>query len=191
MHYTGGMTNPGRFLILALLPACGVGDDAPLPSTPEERICTATLALTGTFMMSAAAPDEVNNDTRLPPADGMPDVTGCWPTGVWTFTAAVTENTCATPPVPEPQYRFTGTFIADSMMEGPTYDFALNAPALTENYRLKVSSGGGGLCEGGIEIYTDGATKAWILHPTLNVFNMSGPLAGVGEYAEYKTAVYP
>jgi len=185
------MVNPERLLLLALLPACGVGDDAPLPSTPEERVCLATLALAGTFMMTSSVPDLVNNDTQEPPADGMPDFTGCWPTGVWTFTATVGESNCATPPTPEAQYRFTGTYTLDSMMEGPKYDFALNAPMLTENYRLKVSSGGGGLCEGVIEIYTDGATKAWILHPALNTFNASGPLTGVGEYAEYTTAVYP
>ncbi len=185
------MVNPERLLLLALLPACGVGDDAPLPSTPEERICSATLALTGTFQMSSTVPDLVTNGTDMGPPDGMPDFTGCWPTGVWTFTAAVGENNCATPPVPEAQYRFTGTYTLDSMMEGPKYDFALNTPALTENYRLKVSSGGGGLCEGVIEIYQEGATKAWILHPALNTFNASGPLTGEGEYAEYKTAVYP
>jgi hypothetical protein len=169
-----------------------VGDDGgPLPSTPEERICSSTLALTGTFMMTSGVPDIVNNDTNLPPADGMLDFTGCWPTGVWTFSATVGENSCATPPVPEPTYKFTGTYVPDDNMEGPKYDFVLDAPALTENFRLKVSSGGGGLCEGVIEIYTNGGKNAWILHPTLNVFNMSGPLAGEGEYSEYPVAVYP
>lgn len=189
----GDMTNPGRFLIFALLSlsACGVGDDAPLPSTPEERICSATLAIAGNFMITSPVPDNLDNNTNMPPADGMPDFTGCWPTGVWTFTATVGETNCATPPVPEAQYKFTGTYTLDSMMEGPKYDFVLNTPALTENFRLKVSSGGGGLCEGVIEIYTDGATKAWLLHPALNTFNASGPLGGEGEYAEYKTAVYP
>lgn len=192
MHYDGHMTNPGRFLILAVLSACGVGDnDMPLPSTPEERICSATLALTGTFAMSSSVPDAVNNTTKMPPGDGMPDFTGCWPTGVWTFTAAVGENTCATPPVPDAQYKFTTTYTLDSNMEGPKYDHTLNSPALTGDYRLKVSSGGGGLCEGVIEIYKDGATKAWILHPALNVFNMSGPLTGEGEYSEYPGPVYP
>ncbi len=186
------MTNPGRFLILALLSACGVGDnDTPLPSTPEERICSATLAIAGSFAMSSPVPDTVNNDTQMPPGDGIPDFTGCWPTGVWTFTATVGENNCATAPVPDPEYKFTTTYTLDSNMEGPKYDLVLNTPALTGDFRLKVSSGGGGLCEGVIEIYKTGATEAWILHPALNVFNMSGPLTGEGEYSLYPGPVYP
>ena len=141
--------------------------------------------------MSSSVPDVVDNDTNMPPADGMVDFTGCWPTGVWTFSAAVGDSNCAIAPVPEASYRFTGTYTPDANMEGPKYDYVLNAPVLTENFRLKVSSGGGGLCEGVIEIYTDGGKKAWILHPTLNVFNMSGPLGGEGEYSEYPNPVYP
>jgi hypothetical protein len=190
------MTYPGRFLLLGLLSlslsACGVGDnDMPdLPMTPEPRVCSSTLAITGTFTIGAAVPDEVNNDTQLPPGDGMPDFTGCWPTGTWLFNLAVGENSCETPPVPLAEYRFRTDYVDDAMGE-PQYEYTLLAPQLTTNFRLKVSSGGGGLCEGILEIYSPDGLESWNLHPALNSFNMSGPLSGEGEYALWTESQYP
>jgi hypothetical protein len=186
------MTNPGRLSILALLTACGVGDnDKPeLPSTPEPRLCSANLAITGTFTVNGTVPDDVNNTTKMPPGDGMPDFTGCWPTGTWQFNLAVTDNTCDPAPVPAADYRFRTDYVNDVGGE-PQYMYTLVAPALTTPYRLKVSSGGGGLCEGLIEIYSADGLQSWNLHPALNSFNMSGPLSGVGEYAEWSEPQYP
>lgn len=184
----------GRVLPILLLAttsaACGVGDDGPgVEPTPEPRICTTVLAITGTFTQSLAVPDDVNNDTQLPPGDGLPDFTGCWPVGTWTFSLALGENTCDTPPTPEASYSFRTDYVPDMNGE-PQYEYALLAPT-PMNYRLKVSSGGGGLCEGLIELYSDDALESWILHPALNTFNMNGPLGGEGEYAIWREPAYP
>lgn len=176
---------------VVLYGACGVGDEE--GSTPDERLCQADLSIAGTFTMSQPAPDEVNNDTNMPPGDGQPDITGCWPTGTWAFTAAIESSTCATPPVqPATEYRFTTTYAQGADGQGGQFDHSLVSPALEMGtYRLKVSSGGGGECEGVMELYLDGAKKAWILHPALGVFNSSGPLTGVGEYGEFSEPIYP
>jgi len=191
------MHHAGRVLPIVLsmstlgtLGACGVGDDSELPSTPEARVCTANLAITGTFTIGAMAPDDVNNDTNQPPGDGRPDIMGCWPTGTWTWTMSVTDNTCPTAPVPEASYSFRTDFLPDTGGE-PQYTYTLLAPALTSNFRLKVSSGGGGLCEGGLEIYSEDGKTGWIIQPALDVFNQSGPLNGKGEYAIWKEPQYP
>ena len=176
---------------LLFIGACGVGDEE--TNTPDERLCAAQLGLTGTFTMSAPAPDVVNNDTNMPPSDGQPDFTGCWPTGTWAFTANIESTTCSSAPVqPATEYRFTTTYTQSPDGAGGEYTYTLVSPALQMGeYRLKVSSGGGGECEGVMELYLDGAKKAWILHPALNVFNQSGPLTGVGEYGEFDEPIYP
>lgn len=177
--------------LLLFIGACGVGDEE--TNTPDERLCSAELAITGTFTMSQPAPDVVNNDTNLPPGDGMPDVTGCWPTGMWVFSASIESTTCSTQPMqPATEYRFTTTYAQGADGQGGEFTHALVAPALEMGqYRLKVTSGGGGECEGVMELYLDGAKKAWILHPALGVFNTSGPLTGVGEYGEFSEPIFP
>lgn len=169
-------------LLLILVSACGTDE---VPNTPDPRQCTAALALSGTFTMSRASPDDVNNDTGDPPGDGRPDINGCWPTGTWAFTASIMSNDCATPPALE-TYTVRVDFGQNSLMEPEyTYHLVTPDPAVTHN-TVKVSSGGGGLCEGNFEIYSPDGKKVWNLHPTLNTFNMSGPLEGMGEYAEFK-----
>ena len=176
---------------LLFIGACGVGDEE--TNTPDERLCSAQLAITGMFTMTSPVPDLLDNDTNMPGPDGQPDFTGCWPTGNWTFTASIDSTTCSSPPVqPATEYRFTTTYMQATDGSGGEYDYSLVAPALqTGEYRLKVSSGGGGLCEGVMELYLEGAKKAWLLHPALNVFNQSGPLTGVGEYGEFDEPIYP
>lgn len=184
---------------LIALPACGVGGDddgggGDLPNTPDDRKCSATLTTSGTFVMSQPVPDDRNNSTNEPGPDGMPDFTGCWPVGTWTFTAKVETTDCDTPPVPKPEYKFVTTYQADVDGLGAEYDYTMQAPTLAatgEFLRLKVSSGGGGLCEGVMELYLDGGKTAWYLHPALNDFNKSGPLTGVGDYATYDAPIYP
>jgi hypothetical protein len=185
------MRNSGFALCSVLsITACGVGHEE--MNTPDEFLCHATLAITGTFTRGMAVPDLVNNETGMTPGDGEPDYNGCWPTGTWVFKAAVEDSTCGAGPTPESEYRFTTTFnAAGSDGQGGEFAYQLQSPALTENYRLKVSSGGGGECEGVMELYVDGAKKAWYLHPALDAFNMDAPLSGVGEYEEFDHAIYP
>lgn len=183
------MRTTGLLISLVFVGACGVGDEE--TSTPDERICSATLSITGMFTMSSPAPDVLNNQTNMPPGDGMPDFTGCWPTGNWSFSAAIDTTTCSNLQQPAQTYQFTTTYTQASDGQGGEYDYALVAPTLaTGEYRLKVSSGGGGLCEGVMELYLDGGKKAWLLHPALNVFNQSGPLTGVGEYGEFEQSIF-
>lgn len=179
-----------RALVLCLLlTACGVGDDG-VPTTPEPRECLAHLNITGQFTMSQAAPDIVNNDTGDPPGDGKPDIMGCWPVGTWTFSAALVDNTCKTEPMLLAEYKFNGVYIPDPTE--PKYEFTLVTPDPGSlNHRVHVSSGGGGLCEAGVELYSADGKQSWILQPALNTFNASGPLTGLGEYAEWKDAQYP
>lgn len=188
------MTNSGRFLaVLVLTSACGVGDDEgpnnPPPSTPEPRLCTTDFSITGNFTLGMPVPDEVNNETGDPPGDGIPDINGCWPIGTWTFTMAVTANTCDPAPTPAASYSFRTDWVDGA--NGKEYMHTLLAPTGIANHKVKVSSGGGGLCEAGIELYSPDGLKTWNLHPALNVFNTSGPLTGVGEYAEWSENQIP
>jgi len=176
--------------LVLLLSACGVGDDG-VPSTPEPRECLANLSITGQFTMSQAAPDNVNNDTGDPPGDGKPDIMGCWPTGTWTFSAAIVDNTCKTPPVLLPEYKFTATYVPDPTDPKYTYELVAPTPAAMANHRIHVSSGGGGLCEAGVELYSEDGKQFWNLLPALNTFNASGPLTGFGEYSEWKDPQFP
>lgn len=173
-----------------LLTACGVGDDG-VPSTPEPRECLANLTVTGQFTMSQPAPDIVNNDTGDPPADGKPDIMGCWPTGTWSFSAAVVDNTCKTAPELLPEYKFTATYVPDPTDPKYTYALVTPSPATAMNARIHISSGGGGLCAAGLELFSDDGKKTWNLQPALNTFNASGPLTGQGEYAEWKDSQVP
>jgi len=185
------MTNP-RTLVIGLgllITGCGVGDNQ--SSTPDPRICQAHFTVAGTFTLGQAPPDRVNNDTQVPPADGVPDIQGCWPVGTWTFTLAQDDNTCKTAPTPLAEYKFTTTFVDDPVE--PDYAYALNEPnPAGAKYRVGVSSGGGGLCTAQMELFSDDGKQTWILNPALNSFNMSGPLDGLAEYAEWKDAqTYP
>lgn len=184
------------FAPLLLAAACGVGDESdgtPMDSTPDDRLCSAQFSLVGTYTVGASPPDLVNNATGEAPPDGQIDDYGCWPAGTWSFRVTnTTESNCATAPTPEAEYRFVTTYSANGTDgQGVQFETTLQLPALTGNHRAKVSSGGGGLCEGVIELYLDGGKKAWYLHPTLNVYNMNGPLAGSADYNEYAQSIYP
>ncbi len=185
------MTNLGRLLaMLVLTSACGVGDDdmPTPPSTPEPRLCSTDFSIAGQFTLGMPVPDEVNNETGMPPGDGMPDINGCWPIGTWTFTLTQTANTCDPAPTPAASYSFRTDYV-----DGPggatdkQYQHTLLSPTgfPSTNWKVKVSSGGGGLCEGGIELYSADGKQSWNLHPAIDVFNTSGPIEGFGEYAEW------
>jgi len=170
-------------LLVVLGAGCGVGDDGP-PSTPEPRLCQAHFTLAGQFTLGMPAPDKVNNDTGDPPGDGKPDIQGCWPVGSWTFSATMTDNDCKTPPIPLAQSQFNTTFVDDPVEPAYNYTVVTPNPSTTKT-RIGVSSGGGGLCVGKLELFSEDGKQTWTLDAALNVFNTSGPLTGVGEYAEW------
>jgi hypothetical protein len=179
---------------LLLIGACGVGDDGGLPGPTDPRLCTTEFNLTGSFTVGMAPPDNVNNDTQQPPGDGVPDIEGCWPTGMWTFTAAVTTNTpgeteCAPAPTAPTQIQFKVDFVSDPV--DPTYSYTVVAPTTFSKSLVKVSQGGGGLCEGQIEFFSSDGKETFNFHPVLNVFNQNGPLNGQGEFARFSVDQRP
>jgi hypothetical protein len=160
--------------------------------TAEERLCTDNYSVSGTFTLGESSPDNVNNETGEAPGDGMPDIQGCWPAGTWTFSLTRIDGDCGTVAVP-PSFSFEVDFIADPIE--PDFMETLIAPAVgsasAADYRLHVSQGGGGLCEGGLEIFSTDGKEVFNIHPTLNVFNTSGPLEGSGEFSRFSKNQVP
>ncbi len=137
----------------------GGGDD---DGRQEELgiLCEASLSITGTFELGAAQPD---------------DIFGCWPVGTWTFSASVVDTDCEDAPMLLPEYKFQVT--RDAVTEEEEYEY-LTEPGY-ERVRVGVSSGGGGLCEGSVEVYSlDGKTVV-NLKPALFA---DGHLEGNGEF---------
>jgi hypothetical protein len=124
--------------------------------------CEAKLAIEGRFEASQTQPS---------------DIFGCWPVGVWTFKATVVENGCPNDPLLEEEYVFEVTRDVEEVMH---YQY-VNDPSF-ENVRMKVTSGGSGLCEGGFEVFTPDATILTNLKPNLMP---DGTLTGQGEYIVY------
>jgi hypothetical protein len=126
------------------------------------QVCEASLSLSGRFTPGAAQPA---------------DVFGCWPVGQWRISAQVVENGCAQAPALEPEYAVEVTRDAEEQLH---YRY-LTDPSW-EHVKLKASSGGGGLCEGGFEIFGEGGTTVVRLKPGLQA---DGSLRGSGEYEVY------
>lgn len=167
------MRKVGALILLGLsVGACGVGEEDYTPPETDDRneelgiICEAVFNLTGTFV--AGTP-------------GRPaEVSGCWPVGEWTFTASIADNACPTAPAILPSYRFTVGRIEGADMQGyvDTYSWAGDISAVR---RLKVTAGGGGECEGGLELFSADGTQFWNMKPN----QTGGVLSGTGEYALY------
>lgn len=174
------MRKVGALILLGLsVGACGVGDEDYTPPDTDDRneelgiVCEGVFNLTGTFV--AGTP-------------GRPaDVSGCWPVGTWTFTASLAESTCPAGPdgtaaaiAVLPSYRFTVGRVEGNDMQGyvDTYSWAGDISAVR---RLKVTAGGGGECEGGLELFSADGTQFWNMKPN----QTGGVLSGTGEYALY------
>ena len=161
----------GAWLLATIaLGACGVGGASPDGADRNAQlgiVCNASFKTQGTFAIGSPQPAGVQ---------------GCWPIGVWTFTATMNTNECPTAPALQAQYQFKAEEIPDNNGD-PVQTFTyLTEPAA--HYRLKVSSGGGGLCEGGLQIYSPDGLQFWNMKPSLNA---DGSLTGFGEYSLYKT----
>jgi hypothetical protein len=169
------------------LAACGVGEDNTDPLDPLERdviLCRAAFKTNGSF--EPGVPERpLDPETNLP-------ITGCWPVGIWTFTAAVDpdrtnqeETPCTGDQIPSvlPEYKFrvdrTENEEAGGLVE--SYEYLGDEAML---FRLKVSEGGGGECEGGLELFNVENTQYWNMKPALT----QTVITGFGEYALYKVA---
>lgn len=170
---TTRMRKLGAMLLLGLsVGACGVGEDEYTP--PEDYgdrneqlgvICDATFNITGTFVAGTPA-----RPAEIP--------TGCWPVGTWTFTASVADNACPAAPAVLPSYRFTVGREMDDLGWVDTYSWSGDIAAVR---RLKVTEGGAGDCEGGLELFSADGTEFWNMKPSQE----GGVLGGSGEYAKY------
>ncbi|MGE0550978.1 MAG: hypothetical protein AB7O24_00420 [Kofleriaceae bacterium] len=174
---------------LCLLVGVGLGacvGEAPLPDTnmnPEDVVlCRAVFKVTGA--VTEAPPRPIDEESGQP-------ITGCWGKGVWTFTAELNaEETAAEDPactgsdLPEQlaaEYKFRVTEVDadDGSGKAETYEWLGDQAML---YRLKVSEGGGGECEGGVQLYRDDNRGYYNFKPALT----GATIDGFGEYALYE-----
>jgi hypothetical protein len=196
-----------------LLAACGVGgDDGPDPVDPNPLAiaCTDAFTVTGTFTPSTARP--VDNPAT-PNIDES--VAGCWPAGMWTFTAALdpTDDNIldvSGDKIPDRCGRVAGTqaatfeagyaFTVTRTDDGDGYvdAYAMNSSGLAADcsaagakcvFRLKVSEGGSRECEGGLEIFSADRKQYWNLHPEQATGSTS--ISGVGEFTQYNAPQNP
>jgi hypothetical protein len=148
----------------------GCVDPASVDSAHGDRqaqlgiVCEAQIEIAGHFDASAPRPS---------------DVFGCWPVGTWTFAATVKSTDCASPPALEREYAFSVARDADQV---ESYRF-LTEPD-RKGVKLKVTSGGSGLCEGGLMIWSPDRKTLFNLKPTLNA---DRTIAGNGEIELYST----
>jgi hypothetical protein len=161
----------------------GGGEPGFMPSPLDKTLCHTDLTITGIMTPAPKPTDPDHYDPTL-------GETNCWPAGVWTFAARpATANEDGTPQCTTtallPEYKVTG--IKDYSVDGglESYTFTSNP---TQNVRLKVSSGGGGLCEGVFEIYSEDGKVLHNLHPALQPANgaATNPLTGHGEYQMFE-----
>ena len=156
------------------LAACdtgSVGNDGPDANTSPDQalgiVCNTTYKLSGSFVQTESQPS---------------DAVGCWPVGTWTFTAAMDTNQCNPAPMILPQYQITVGETSDVDGEYDwTYSFTTDTTAHT---LLKVSGDGGGICQGGFEVFSNDGKQVWNMKPSLETGNV---LDGFGEYALYDT----
>ncbi|MDB4963900.1 MAG: hypothetical protein JWP01_3899 [Myxococcales bacterium] len=167
--------------------ACGVGDEG-TPAETDDRdeklgiVCNAMFSITGTF-------------TAGTPARPSDTPTGCWPVGTWTFTANMRENECEAPPM---QLATSYSFRVDRKIYNPDppgspgYDPTLDLGwdetytylgDMSKLYRVSVSEGGSGECEGNVQLYSADGTEYWNLKPG----QRGAVIEGFAEYAKYET----
>lgn len=192
------MHRAGAFIAIAFLAVgCGVGDDdfEPRDPNPAKMICTDAFKATGTW-------------TAGIPMRDIDSPTGCWPVGLWSFTVsldptddqilditgdqkpdrcgAVSGTRAATF---EGNYSFTVNRVDDG--DGWVESYVVTG-AVDQGgqkiwndkviYKVKVTEGGGGECEGGLEIYSRDGLEYWNMKP-----NLTGTtITGAGDYAIYE-----
>ena len=173
----------GAATALFLMVGCGVGDDGkpPDPGNLNMEVCNATFSVSGAFTPGSPG-RPIDPDTGAP-------ITGCWPVGVWTFTVQVADmGKCTTAPALAPSYSFRvdRTNPPDG---GNDYveSYTLLAGGDGLQSHIHVSAGGGGDCEGGLELGSQDGTQYWNIQPDL----LGTALTGHGDYIVYKGNGWP
>jgi hypothetical protein len=182
--------------------ACTTGDDANSKNpNPQGRVCGATMTVSGNFVADPSAPAPTG-------------YAGCWPAGMWTFSAAVAMNDCSSQPMLAQSYAFQGieefSCTLDPMQRcsvdadcAPTSSgtcdptqpivdkFKLVTPDPTSIRSIvKVSELGNAMCEGEVDLYSNDGTQVWEFRPDLQQM-VSGNLTGQGEFTIFTTDQYP
>ncbi len=156
--------------LASLLVACDPGSvDG---QTTDELLCSAELTFAGSFAVGTPKPLEIS---------------GCWPIGTWTFTAAVGVHDCAAAPTPLPQYQIRVD--RDLTSEDPDFSWLytyVTDPAAPSS--VSVTSGGGGLCEGIVLVFSADGKTVWNMHPALQADNS---LNGTGDYEIHTVSQIP
>lgn len=170
--------NATLFLGLASLVACTTGD----PNTNNDTrgiTCATEFSVAGTFQASAARPSD--------------NLDGCWPIGMWTFTATMTSNSgCSPTPVPLPQYQMQGTLVQDpDDPTGPMLESFSYVTDPTARARVQVNEGGSGSCEGELDLYSADGKQVWMLKPETDTIDAMTTISGSGEYRTYTSDQYP
>jgi hypothetical protein len=162
-------TSPLLGTCLALgIAACSPGSADSGSGDDDDRndqlgiLCEGAVSIQGTFTASMPQPA---------------DVFGCWPVGTWKFKAIIDSTDCDPKPMMLPEYQFS---VVRDAEENESYVY--DTDPTYERVRLKVTSGGGGLCEGGLEIYSMDGKTIWNFKPALQA---DGTLNGIGEIEMY------
>lgn len=160
----------------------GSGSGAPLPGEsgavsagPNNNLsCQTELSTSGTFTQNTPPPFERGGGGGL----SRPD---CWPDGVWTFSATVTKDDASCMPNLMSQYQFQVT-VDQNRTTGDQYTYSyLNDPSYMF-VRMKVSGGGGGQCDGDLEVFSTDGKSVLNMHVALQPDNS---LNGLGTYSQY------
>lgn len=188
LRYSQGMTKAGAWILFSvMIGACGVGDDGGGgPDVNPNRIkCTAAFTTQGTWA----------EGTPVRPPE-IP--TGCWPVGTWNFTAMVDatqevvdvtgdgvgdrcgEVSGTQAPSVLAGYSFRVDRVDDPASDGWLESYTYLGDMATF-FKLGVTEGGVGDCEGALELRSLDKKEYWIFHPAETGIT----IAGTGEYTLY------
>jgi hypothetical protein len=174
---------------------CETGEDGIVDN--DDRItCMAEIAITGMHIEGDNGP-EACQSPGVPPGCEEGGLGGCRPMGAWRFTTSVTSNDCPATEHLLPMYEFTVQ--ADMTQADPYYYwiYTIVTPADDPEAEVKVTSGGGGLCEADLQLFptADGKTTI-LLHPAIESDmgdppDSTGRLLGEGTYEIHTTNQIP
>lgn len=201
----------GACVFVSLLASgCGVGDEDEFAL--DQAVCTDAFKVTGSLTPDPANPRPIT-DPNSPDPNNPDPFTGCWPVGTWNFTVTIDpsdENIndvdgdqmgdrCGTvsgtkAATFDASYSFTVSRLKEGMDgQGPEDSYALNGAVQegdkfrwNDKYlsRLKVTEGGGGECEGGLELFSTDGKSYWNLKPALTGTTITG-------FGDFKLFVKP
>ena len=161
------------FGVVAVVAGAGCGVGGVEGEGNVELVCAAPVSIVGTFAEETAQPVEIS---------------GCWPIGTWSFAVTVGEHDCGDVPAPLANYQIR--FERDLEADQPDYTWIssyLTDPT-DETVEISVTSGGGGLCEADLQIFSADGRNVWNLHPALQA---DATLNGQGEFMIYSGDARP